>query len=42
MSLRLHTAITANFSHSDAKHLALNMISLYFFGQSVRQAFSPF
>ncbi|GAQ77899.1 hypothetical protein KFL_000050360 [Klebsormidium nitens] len=34
-SLRLHTAITANFSHSDVKHLALNMISLYFFGQSI-------
>ncbi|GAQ84479.1 hypothetical protein KFL_001900220 [Klebsormidium nitens] len=32
---REHTAVTANFSHSDAGHLALNMLALHSFGRMI-------
>jgi membrane associated rhomboid family serine protease len=32
---RVHTAVTAAFSHYDFGHYATNMIALYFFGRNV-------
>ena len=33
--LRFHTLVTSSFSHRDFSHLAVNMITLYFFGGEV-------
>jgi len=38
---RLHTAVTAAFSHYDFMHLASNMLALYYFGRGVGQMFGP-
>ncbi|KAJ8550912.1 hypothetical protein K7X08_000282 [Anisodus acutangulus] len=38
---RVHTLITAAFSHIDAWHLISNMVGLYFFGTSIGRTFGP-
>ena len=38
-SLRLHTVLTAAFSHYDGWHLFSNMFALYFFGSDVGRLF---
>ncbi|XP_051116649.1 RHOMBOID-like protein 12, mitochondrial [Andrographis paniculata] len=38
---RVHTLITAAFSHKDMWHLISNMVGLYFFGLSIGRSFGP-
>ncbi|KAK9116000.1 hypothetical protein Sjap_014947 [Stephania japonica] len=38
---RIHTLITAAFSHIEIEHLLSNMIGLYFFGNSIGRMFGP-
>ena len=39
--LRFHTLITSAFSHASTTHLAVNMVSLYFFGRDAVAALGP-
>ena len=38
---RVHTAVTAAFSHYDFGHYASNMIALYYFGRSIAHLMGP-
>ncbi|XP_071703360.1 RHOMBOID-like protein 12, mitochondrial [Rutidosis leptorrhynchoides] len=38
---RIHTMITAAFSHNEVGHIVSNMIGLYFFGKSIGHQFGP-
>ena len=37
----MHRLVTYGFVHGDGQHLLFNMITLYFFGQLIEQAFRP-
>jgi len=37
-----HRFVTYGFVHGDGQHLLFNMITLYFFGQLIEQAFRPY
>lgn len=38
----VHRLVTYGFVHADGQHLLFNMITLYFFGQLIEQAFRPY
>jgi membrane associated rhomboid family serine protease len=37
-----HRFVTYGFVHGDGQHLLFNMITLYFFGQLIEQAYAPY
>jgi membrane associated rhomboid family serine protease len=38
----IHRFVTYGFVHGDGQHLLFNMITLYFFGQLIEQAYAPY